>query len=72
MEEKKLDMLYAEYKEIKNLMQNILLKFKLGTEDIDKLPFKDLQEFSKLNRKLFEINEDLIAELMRSKKLSNL
>lgn len=59
--------LLKEYKELTEAMNNMLLKHKLNIENLGELPNEPLQEFSRMNKRLFEINEELI-EILKSKR----
>ena len=59
--------LLKEYKELTKAMNEMLLRHKLEVETLGELPNKSLQEFSRMNKRLFEINEKLI-EILKSKR----
>lgn len=61
-----LETLSKEYKEINWRMNQILLEHNLDSEDLGNLPSKALREFSELNRRLFEINDEMIEAFKKN------
>jgi len=61
-----LEILSKEYKEINSRMNQILLEHNLDSEDLGNLPSKALREFSELNRRLFEINDEMIEAFKKT------
>jgi hypothetical protein len=65
-----LETLSKEYKEINLRMNQILLEHNLDSEDLGNLPSKALREFSELNRRLFEINDEMIEAFKKDQNAS--